>query len=450
MKKTLYKNMHLINGHKDISMIDNGILLVDEKGIIAYAGDESGLDSSYDENTHKDKLNSIKGTDGKEDLQVIDLKGAYVMPGLINAHGHYFNSGKPVNNFPPLLVKLVTWFLKTWMGKLYLRIIYPGNYQTALNAGITTVRDVGSFYYNDIRCRDRIAEGKMRGPRIIACGSLITSTGGHGYEFPDRKVADNPWEDRKAVREHILHQVDWIKICNTAGVSDARFVGEAGQPTMTEAEIAAACDEAHSRGFMVATHCESTEGIRRALEGGVDSIEHGAPIPEELVPLFKNNPKALRGYTALVPTLSTFFIPDFEHKLKPTPANKMIIENTRLVGEGCASGLRTAIENGIHLGIGNDSGIPRVTHYNLYQELQNFQKHGGLSAKEIIHIATVGTSELIGTEKVTGSLDKGKSADFIVLDANPLEDLSHLYKPKHVVARGQMIWNPRFKVFKNI
>lgn len=353
-----------------------------------------------------------------------------------------------MNNFPPLLVKTVTWFLRTFVGKIVLRYIYNSTYKTAVNAGITTVRDMGSFYYNDIRCRDKYDSGKKIGPRVIASGSMITSTGGHGYEFPDRKVADSPWEDRKAVREHIIHQVDWIKICNTAGVSDARFEGEAGEPTMTVEEISAACDEAHTRNFMVATHCESTEGIRRALEAGVDSIEHGAVIEPDMIELFKNNPKALRGYTSLVPTLSAFFIPGFAEKLKKNPANDILIKNTADIGAGCKAGLITAYANDITLGTGNDASVPRVPQYYLYKELLNFHELGGIPIRDVLHIATVDTSRLIGVDDETGTLDSGKSADFIVLDKNPTIDLRYLFRPKHVVVRGHAIMKPKFKTYK--
>lgn len=434
----VYKNARIIRGHKAQPIIEEGTIIVDDKGILGYVGSTDEIPhSTYD--------------------KIIDLEGRYVMPGLINAHAHFFNSGKPMDNFPDILLSFAEWFLKTWIGKIYLKIGYKQNYRTALNAGITTVRDTGSFYYNDIRCREyfnkKAKKNPMKcqiGPRILACGRMITATGGHGYYFPDRRVADDPWDDRKAVRETIIHEVDQIKICNTEGISDATFIGEAGKVSMTTEEIQAACSDAHSRYKLVATHCESTEGLKRALLAGVDTIEHGARIPEDMIALFLNNPNALRGYTALVPTLSAFFIPDLEHKLKPTEENHIIIENTKLIGESTKEGFLTAVHNGIPIGVGNDASVPRVTHYDLYKELLYMQEFAGLTNQELIHMATVDTAKILGIEDITGTLEAGKSADFIVLDKNPLEDLHNLYKPRHVVARGHCIMKPRFKVFRDV
>lgn len=438
MNYILYKDCHIINGDKNVPLIHNGVIITNSDGLIEYIGLEANMPSlNFD--------------------RVINLNHQYVMPGLINAHAHFFNSGKPINNFDDIWIKLATWFLTLWPGKLYLKLVYKKNLRDTVNAGITTVRDVGSLYFNDVRCRNyfnKMAKGKPTqrqiGPRILASGNLITATGGHGYLYPDKAIANDPWADRNAVRKTLTHVVDWIKICNTEGISDATFIGEAGKVSMTSEEITALCDEAHSRNKMVATHCESTEGLRRALLAGVDTVEHGSIITDDLIPLFKNNTKALRGYTSLVPTLSAFFIPDLEHKLKPTEENHIIIENTKLIGEQVKKGFLTALANQIAIGVGNDASIPRVTHYDLYKELLYMQSFSQLSNVELIHMATVDTAKIIGLDSIVGSLDQGKSADFIVLRDNPLQDLNNLYKPRHVVIRGHMILKPKFKTFKDV
>lgn len=436
MQATLYQNCHIIRGPKDFPIIEDGAILVKE-GRIAYVGDADNAPSVYD--------------------TVIDLKGHYVMPGLINAHGHYFNSCRPVNNFSEPMVRFSIGFLKTFIGKLYLKREYRENYRFSVNAGITTVRDVGSLYFNDVKCREyykkkgkKTPSWRQIGPRIIASGRMITATGGHGYNYPDNAVADEPWHDRKRVRENLMQMVDWIKVCNTEGISDAAFIGEAGKVSMTVEEIKAITDEAHGRNKLVATHCESTEGIKRALLAGVDTIEHGASIPDELIGLFKNNPNSLRGYTSLIPTLSAFFIPDLEHKLKPTEENHIIIENTKLIGAGAKSGFLTAVEHDILVGIGNDASVPRVTHYDLYKELKYMKAFANLSNEKLIEMATRDTAKILNIDHITGTLETDKSADFMVLKANPYEDLDHLYKPVHVVSQGHFIKKPKFKVFKGI
>jgi imidazolonepropionase-like amidohydrolase len=169
-----------------------------------------------------------------------------------------------------------------------------------------------------------------------------------------------------------------------------------------------------------------------------------------MIPLFLHNPLALRGYTCLVPTLSAFFIPDLEHKLKPTEANHVIIENTKIIGESIKAGFITALKNAIPIGVGNDASVPRVTHYDLYKELLYMQKFSNLTNQALIHMATAGNAQILDVAQITGSLEVGKSADFMVLDHNPLEDLHHLYKPRHVVARGNFIKKPKFKVYKKV
>lgn len=436
-KVVMYTNVHIIVGDASVPMIEDGCILVDNQGIIRYVGGKEDVPNAHV-------------------VKKVDCQGGYVTPGLINAHAHFFNSGDPMNQFPELLVKFVTWILKTSIGKQILKLEYKQNFRTAINAGITTVRDMGSFYYYDVRYKHKNKrrptdkKRKLLFPRIIASGSMITATGGHGCLYPDCCISDDPWTTRKKVRENISHQVDWIKICCTEGVSDAEFIGEAGKVSMTRQEIEAACEEAHSRNKLIATHCESTEGLRRALLAGVDTIEHGAPIPDDLIELFKHNPNSLRGYTALIPTLSAFFIPDLDKKLKNTEENHIIIENTRIIGDGVKTGLITAYNNDIVIGVGSDASVPRVTHYDLYKELGYIKEFLGLSNAELIQMATLDNARILGISSVTGSLEVGKVADFMVLEKNPLEKIKHLYKPNKVIARGMLIDKPKFKVFKHV
>ena len=426
-KARAYRNATIINGDATVEVIEKGTILVDEQGIISAIG----------------KVEDVKIPAG---CPVVDLTGKYVMPGLINAHVHLFMPGGPrkemIGKKTERLLKLVN----TPIGKLYVRKMYRDDAKTAVNAGITTVRDVGSINYEDLRLAEEINSGKRPGPRVICSGTLITPTGGHGCTIPGTLVVDGPWEFRKAVRENYHHQVDWIKICNTGGVSDAKFVGEAGMPHMTVEEIEAVCDEAHKRNLMVASHCESTQGIRDALAAGVDTIEHGADIEEDMVELFLNNPKTLRGYTCLIPTISAGSgLVEHADTFEDNEQNRIMLDNSEIIRQGCVDGLKKALKYGIKVGIGTDASVPFCTHYNTWRELVYFKKNSELSNKEILSIATKQTAEILDIDKITGTLDAGKAADFMVTSKNPLDDLRNIEKPVHVIARGEFIEQPKYK-----
>ncbi len=424
-KSAIFTNAYIINGDKNVPVIENGFIEVDGEGIIKATGKMADLPS-----TNAEKF---------------DLNGAYIMPGLINAHCHFFTNGKKRKTMTGNTMKFLVKLMHSRLGKMILKKGYKQELNVALNAGITTVRDVGSMYDFDLYYRDIFNSEKEIGPRVLASGGLICPTGGHGCTFPGTYICDGTVEGVKAVRAHHHLQVDWIKICNTGGVSDAKFVGEAGMPHMSVEEISAICEEAHKRGLMVASHCESTQGMRDALAGGVDTIEHGGVIEDDMIALFKNNPKTLRGYTSVIPTIMAG-LSVLSNDFTDTKENRIIMENGKIVADGCKDALKKAVANGIPVGVGDDASVPGVTHYNLYKELVQFEKVGGLTKLEVIEKATKETAQIINIYSETGSLDVGKSADFIVLDKNPLDDLNNIYKPKHVVARGNRIMQPQFKI----
>ncbi len=430
-------NCNIIDGNKDSKIISDGVILIEnevegekEPGLIIKIG-------------KSDTIEIPKG------YKKVDLKGQYVLPGLINAHCHLFGSGKPmkVMNLSDETMQKLMRILATSIGKKIAYRMMKNNVQNALNAGVTTLRSMGDPFYLDVKLRKMIEEGQILGPRLIVSGLGICPTGGHGGAMGF--VADDKGEIRKRVRKNVREEVDCIKILSTGGVMDARVVGEAGRPQMTVEEIEIACFEAHRAKLLVATHCESTEGIREALQGGVDTIEHGADIPDDLIPLFKNNPKSLRGYSALSPTisagmgLSTLSIKD----TKITPVK---FENAKLIEKAMIMGLRKAYKNQIKFCTGTDASVPYSTHYGLWKELKYYLKYTDMTPQEAIYFGTKNTAEILGIGDKTGSIEIGKFADLQVVPENPLENIDALGNVSMVIIKGNVIKNPKVKKVKKI
>lgn len=367
----------------------------------------------------------------------LNIGGRYVMPGLINAHVHLFGSGKPMKAISGgKAQKQLISLLSTKLGRKILDRMVKEHAMSALNSGVTTIRAVGDLLYSDVKLRNGIDSGKVVGPNLLVSGPAISVTGGHGAgSFAN--VSDSPWEARRLVRQNVREQVDFIKICVTGGVTDSRKVGEAGRLKMTLEEITAACEEAHKIGLMVAAHAESTEGVRLALRGGVDTIEHGAAFDDEILELFLNNTRSLRGYSCLIPTLYPAIT---ICKLKPeaTLMNPVIVENSRIVFEGMVQGLVQAAKAGVLMGLGTDASCPFVTQYNIWRELDYTVRYAGLSAEAAIHNATRENARILGIDHLTGTLEPGKASDLIVVKKNPLEDINALSEID-LVLRGELL-----------
>ncbi len=383
-----------------------------------------------------DKIVSLKEKGGvPAGFEEIDLKGRYLMPGLINAHVHLPGTGKPTNSSEAndLAAKVD----KSRLMQKVLSSIVKKNILTSLHAGITTIRSVSEVSYQDLANRDMINIDKYVGPRVLACGYGVTVHGGHGDGLMGIPC-ETPEECVKVVQDNAARGADWIKIFVTGGVFDAEVKGEPGVVRMPYELAKASCDEAHRLGIKVASHTESTEGVRIALKAGVDTIEHGAPMDEEIINLYKKNGSAV--ICTIIPALAIAKLPG--EMTKMTEVNQY---NAEVVMENIIESARQALTKDIPLGLGTDASCPYITHYALWREIYYFAKFCGVSNAFALHTATLRNAQILGLSDITGSLEDGKCADMIVTEQNPLEDLTTLKDVSLVMARGHLLKEPKVK-----
>ena len=363
----------------------------------------------------------------------IDLEGQYLLPGLINLHVHLAGSGKPKKKQtdPVKAVKLVT--ANAWTKKLGMALV-AGFARQQLRSGVTTIRTVGGILDFDSRLRDAVNAGKALGPRILAGNMAVSVPGGH-MAGSLAHVAHTPEEAADYVSQIAATGADLIKLMVTGGVLDAVRQGEPGVLKMEPALIKAACDRAHALGLKVAAHVESPEGVRAALENGVDTIEHGAMPDEYTLDLFRKTGASL--VTTISPALSyALFDTSVSHA---TPMQKY---NGKIVMDGIVACAKACLSAGIPVGLGTDTACPFVTQYDTWRELVYFRRFCGVTATQALYTATLGNAKIAGIEKETGSIEPGKSADFVVCRDNPLNDLTTLREPSMVFFRGKKI-SPR-------
>ena len=326
--------------------------------------------------------------------------------------------------------------------KFVLKRMLKGYARTELMSGVTTIRTVGGILDMDARIRDEINDGKLIGPRILAGNTGVSVPGGH-FAGSIATEAESPEQAREHVRQIAATDPDHIKLMITGGVMDASEEGEPGVLRMPPEIVKAACDEAHRLGYKVAAHVESPEGVRVALENGVDTVEHGAKLDDNMIRLFKE--RGASPVCTISPALP-YAVFDLSESHAPAVAKK----NGKIVMDGIIECARTCRENGIPVGLGNDVGCPFIVHYNFWRELCYYHKYVGASNEETLHMATMGNAQIAGIDKETGSLEKGKSADLIVVKENPLEDLTALRNVSMVMVRGRLIRNPKVKRMKYV
>ncbi|MCQ2548300.1 MAG: amidohydrolase family protein [Clostridia bacterium] len=416
--KKIYYNGVILDGSQDMEEIKGKAILTEDKNILRIAPLE---DLSAGE---------------KEGAELVDLKGKYIMPGLINLHVHIPGDGKASAKLSDTK-KLVKIILSNPITRWYLHKMYRGYVKVDLFSGVTTIRSVGGVTDYDTKTRDAIEKGEVVGPRILASNMAISVPEGHmagslAYECTSEEMA------RELVLQIAMDKPDLIKLMITGGVLDAEKVGEPGVLKMPANFVKAACEEAHKLGLMVAAHVESPEGVKVALENGVDTIEHGAKLDDELIALFKE--KSAADVATIMPSLFYSEVPREISKI----SEKDFI-NGCVVRDGIVDCAKKCLENGIPVGLGTDVGCTLVTHYNFWRELQCIVKYCGVSNKQALNMATLGNAKIARIDNITGSIEEGKSADMIVLDRSPIDDLTALDKIEMVIMEGRLYRQPKVK-----
>lgn len=359
---------------------------------------------------------------------IIDLKGKFILPGLIDSHVH-LDSDAGGN---AALIEAVT--------DSPARAAYraAGNAKKTLLAGFTTVRNLGDGSGATLALRDAVAAGELPGPRIIDAGRSISTTSGHmdatlslsedlHGSVGQENLCDGVESCRQAVRKQIRRGVDVIKIATTGGVNSRIGAGLGRQ--LFDDEVKALVDTAHLYGKKMAVHAHGEDGINAALAAGADSIEHGTMLDETGIKLFK----ASGAY--YVPTLSTVngYIERLAANPNAYPPDVLAKVKWRIGVTG--KSLAKAYPAGVKIAFGTDAGVSK--HGRNADEFELMVKHG-MPASAAIQAATVNAATLLGVEKEVGSLEPGKAADLIAVDGDPTVDVTVLKAVKFVMKDGKV------------
>ena len=389
-------------------VINNSSITIDDNKIIS-------IDKGYIKVSKNDKL--------------IDLRGLTVMPGLMDMHVHFGGEYQSKAERPVKVERETEAILAT------------AHAYTTLKAGFTTVRQVGDSGLVAISLRDAIKNGHVIGPRIFTSGKSIATTGGHAdptngkaiddYEYPTPEdgVINGPYEAFTAVRQRYKDGADGIKLTVTGGVLSVAKSGD--NPQFTEEEVNAVVKAAKDYGMWVAVHAHGSEGMKRAVIAGVDSVEHGTFMTEEVMDLMIE-----RG-TYYVPTISAGeFVAEkskidnyFPEIVRPKAAS---------VGPQIGGTFGKAYKKGVKIAFGTDVGVqPHGTNWKEFVYMNQY----GMPAIETIVAATIETAKLLGESDTLGSISVGKIADIIAISGNPLEDMNDMQNVDFVMKNGKVYFN---------
>jgi imidazolonepropionase-like amidohydrolase len=366
--------------------------------------------------------------DGFPDATVIDLRNLFVLPGLIDSHVHLDSDKAGEEGLLESLTNSVPYFA-------YEAAV---NARKTLDAGFTTVRNLGNGDGVTLALRDAIAAGKVPGPRILDAGSGISATSGHGDQtlginpeiaehIGEENLCDGPEACRRAVRAQVRRGVDVIKIMTTGGVNSRIGAGLSKQ--MFDDEARALIETAHMYGKKVAVHAHGADGVKLALQYGADSIEHGTMMDDEAIKLF------VKTGAYYVPTLST--VNGYLERIAKDPnayppaVREKIEWRISITGQA----LGKAYPRGVKIAFGTDAGVSK--HGRNADEFELMVKHG-MPPAEAIKAATVNAADLLGIAAEAGTLEPGKRADLIAVAGDPISNITVLKNVSVVMKEGKL------------
>jgi imidazolonepropionase-like amidohydrolase len=346
------------------------------------------------------------------DQTIIDLAGRTLMPGMIDCHAHPGGG-----DYDPA-------HAGDSVGLLALRTLNA--LQATLLAGVTTVRNAGVGHFLDVDARDAINAGVAWGPRVLACGPIIRPTGGHATG-EQLEIPAGPWSVREAVRSCAKRGVDAIKLLASGAVSQG---GEAvDAETFSREEMTAAVDEAHRRGRPTLAHCIGNKGVKNAIAAGIDSVDHGIFLEEQ------DCAEMIKRGTYLVPSFGPFYYYTVKRIAEPWRC-----ERADPIMQPHRESFRMALQMGVKIAMGCDCGAPsRMKNGENPLEYQ-LMVDNGMSAEQALVAGGISAARLLRLDDEIGSVEVGKRADLIVLDGNPLDEISVLQSRVQLVMRDGVIY----------
>jgi imidazolonepropionase-like amidohydrolase len=395
---TIYSNGRIVDGTRHIP---NGYLITEGAAIVAVGAGEPERGASSGSVRH------------------VDLAGRTLLPGFIDCHVHLSMNAAAA---PAALVSP----MDQMVGVLQASI----NALATLHGGVTTVRDCGAPHGIDFALRRAAEEGLCVTPRLLLSGRALCMTGGHGWHLIGREV-DGPDQLRRAAREQLKAGADNVKLIASGGILTPGT--NIGNPQFTIDEMRAAVEEAHFAGKTANAHAHGAEGIKRATQAGVDSVEHCYFIDREGIDMMLARSTVLVATSAAVRNVVSYGV--------AAGIPQHIAEKAESAIEAHVSGFKAAHKAGVRLAMGTDSGVPFTRHGHNLDELVHLVDMG-LSPQEAIRVATLDSARLLKLDDRIGSLDEGKNADLVMVDGNPLDDIRVLRGPdrvRRVVLNGRTV-----------
>lgn len=360
------------------------------------------------------------------EAKVIDLGDKTLLPGLIDMHVH-LDSSADIGGYRGLEFT-----------DAFFAMLAVGNARAMLDAGFTTVRNLGAGNRNDVGLKQAIENGYAVGPRIVPAGHSLGATGGHcdstflppSLEKPKKEegVADGAEEFRYQVRRQRKYGAEVIKVCATGGVFSRNT--EPGQQQLSEVELRAIADEAHQWGLQVAAHAHGADGIKAAIRAGIDTIEHASLVDDEGIKL---------AAARVRPVWFSMDIFNTEYTQATGTKNGTLEDNLRKdreVAQAQRDGFRKAVRAGVKMVFGSDAGVmPHGTAGGQFKWMVDY----GMTPLQAIQAATRNAAQALHREKDVGAIAVGRYADMIAVDGDPLKDVRVLEKVAVVIKGGTVV-----------